>query len=213
MIFFVSIARSRRLLRKKWNYIVLIGVLVAVAVIASSWTMLELRMKNVGTEGTTRAGVSRDALVIVKDFPVLGTGLGAFPHIYPLYQSKHPMTFFEHAENDYMETATDLGLAGFAALMSGIVVFFSSILKRWRERHNTYVICAGAGGMASIVAMAIHSMADFNMRIPANALLLTVIAATTCATVFNIKSQSHDHKVRFRTQINAEKADKIVELL
>jgi len=45
------------------------------------------------------------------------------------------------------------------------------------------VKCMAAAGLASCVAIAVHSFTDFNMRIPANALLLTVIAALTYATL------------------------------
>lgn len=191
VIFFAGLVRSRRSLRKKWSYVLLMGIVIALAVVAAGWTMIEARMEIVAQQGVTsthRAHTWQDAASIVKNFPLLGTGMGTFPHIFPLYQSKHSLVFFEHAENDYVELLTDTGVVGFAALLGMMAVFYYAVYRRWRERHNTYVICAAAGGMASCVAMTIHSLTDFNMHVPANAMLLAIIAATTYATVFNVKS-------------------------
>jgi len=204
MVFFAGMVRTRRSLRKKWNYIVLIGILIAVSIIASSWGMIASRFEDVAGGGNFKMDVWNDATAVIEDFPVLGTGFGTFSRIYPAYQTKYPQWFFDHAENDYLELLTDTGFTGCAALAGGSAVFLYSLVKRWRKRHNTYVVCAAAGGIASIIAMLIHSITDFNMRIPANALLLTVIAAATCATVFNIQTQRHEKDAR---QVNAEKAD------
>ena len=46
--------------------------------------------------------------------------------------------------------------------------------------------CIGAGGLASFVAIATHSFTDFNLHIPANALLFAVITALTYAALFNV---------------------------
>jgi O-antigen ligase len=192
MVFFAGMARSRRSLRRKWNYIVLIGILIAVAIIAAGWSMIEARFENVAGGGTFKRDVWNDATAVIKDFPALGAGFGTFSRVYPAYQTKYPQWFFDHAENDYLELLIDTGFAGCAAVAGGLAVFLYSLIKRWRKRHNTYVVCAAIGGIASIMAMLIHSMADFNMRIPANALLLTVIAAATCATVFNIQTQRQE---------------------
>ncbi len=188
LIFFAWLARSRRSLRKKWNYVLLMGVVMALAVVMAAWTMIEARMETVAQQSVTRTDTWQDSIPIVRDFPLLGTGLGTFPDIFPLYQSKHSLLFFEHAENDYIELLTDTGVAGFAALLALVAVFSYAVYKRWRERHNPYVVCAAAGGMASCVAITVHSLTDFNMHVPANAMLLTIIAAATYAAVFNVKS-------------------------
>ena len=130
-----------------------------------------------------RPQVWMDSIGMIKDFPVWGTGLGTFSHAYPRYQSRYPTALFEHAENDYLEILTDTGITGFTVLAAAAVLFFQKVIARWMDRHGSFVKCAGAGGISSCVAMAIHSVTDFNMRIPANALLLAVVAGITYATV------------------------------
>jgi O-antigen ligase len=83
----------------------------------------------------------------------------------------------DHAHCDYLEVVSELGLPG------GVLVFGSIIwiLARatghyWKaEARFDTAICLGCIG--SITAILVHSLADFNLYIPANALALTVILA------------------------------------
>ncbi len=193
LLVFMLLTRSRRTLRKKKGPMILVGVILVVAVVAAGWSMVEDRFEYAVRRGDARQDVWRDAGAMVRDFPVLGTGLGTFARVFPAYQTKHPLLLFEHAENDYLELLIETGLAGFAAFLAAAGVFLYALYRRWRERHNAFVVCAGVGGMASFAAMAVHSFTDFNMRVPANALLMTIIAAATYAAVFNIPRRERTH--------------------
>lgn len=194
MFFFILITRTRRSLMKKTGVIALTGILLFTMVLMASWDRIEDRFEEIGEEGKiARIYVWRDTANIIKDFPAFGTGLGTFRSIYPQYQTKYSQLLFEHAENDYIEILTDTGFAGFTVVISMGIVFFYAVIKAWRRRHNVFVKCMVAGGLSSCAAIAAHSFTDFNMHIPANALLLTVIAALTYATVYNVKEKnSHE---------------------
>lgn len=184
MLFFTGITRTRRSLRKKAGLFALLGILIFFGVVMASWSRIEGRFEEIGEEGKiARIYVWRDTANMIKDFPAFGTGMGTFRSIYPQYQTKYSQLLFEHAENDYIEILTDTGFTGFVIVITMIFVFFYNVIKAWRQRHNIYVKCMVAGGLSSCAAIATHSFTDFNMRIPANALLLTVIAALTYATV------------------------------
>ncbi|MBI5204613.1 MAG: O-antigen ligase family protein [Nitrospirae bacterium] len=190
MVFFTGITRTRRSLRKKAGVFALLGILIFFGVVMTSWSRIEDRFQEIGKEGRImRIYVWRDTANIIKDFPAFGTGLGTFRSIYPQYQTKYSQFLFEHAENDYIEILTDTGFAGFTVVISMVIVFFCAVIKAWRRRHNIFVKCMVAGGLSSCVAIAAHSFTDFNMRIPANALLLTVIAALTYAAVYNVREK------------------------
>jgi O-antigen ligase len=98
---------------------------------------------------------------------------------------------FEHAENDYIEILTDTGFTGFALIAGMICAYFYSVMKGWRIRHNNFVKCIVAGGISSCMAIVVHSLTDFNMRIPANAMLLTIIAAITYSVVFHVSERNN----------------------
>ncbi len=191
LIFFGFLIRHRKSLRKRAMPLIVVGVLALSIAAIAGMSRIEDRFREIGeTENIPRLDIWDDSINMAKDFPVLGTGAGTFRSVYPIYQTKYPLTIFEHAENDYIETLTDTGIAGLLILFLMIVTFFYSALKAWRKRQNSFVKCMGAGGVSSCVAILIHGFTDFNLRIPANALLLTVISATVYAALYNIKSNN-----------------------
>jgi O-antigen ligase len=189
MLVFLWMVRSRRSLKRQSGFMLLLGGVVAFAVVIAGWSMYEARFERAAEDSAYRTDTWTDSIPIVREYPLLGTGLGAFDRTHPMYQQKHPHTYFEHAENEYIEVLVETGIAGLALVLAAMALYFSSVIKRWRERHNAFVICFVAGGVAACAALAVHGMTDFNLRIPANALLLTVIAAATYATAFKVPSR------------------------
>src|ERR1019366_343 len=82
----------------------------------------------------------------------------------------------DFAHNDYLQLLAELGLVGFAI---GAALAFSVLRMALRravkssdpEARYFAVACVGA-----LSAIALHSLADFNLYIPANAMLLAWIA-------------------------------------
>jgi hypothetical protein len=54
----------------------------------------------------------------------------------------------------------------------------------WKERRRSEVKGLGLGGLIALVAILIHSITDFNMQIPANMLLFSVVLSLTLVIVF-----------------------------
>ncbi|MBI5560526.1 MAG: O-antigen ligase family protein [Deltaproteobacteria bacterium] len=191
ILFFVAMAYTRKSLKKKAALIAGVGLILGLLLVISAWGRIESRFEEIGEEERiARFDIWRDASGIVRDFPLAGTGLGTFKNIYTRYQSEHPTLFFAHAENDYIEILTDTGIPGFIIAISAVCVFFASLMKRWRERRDAFVVSMALGGMSSCVALSVHSLSDFNLRIPANAMLITIISALTWACVHNIARRS-----------------------
>lgn len=81
-----------------------------------------------------------------------------------------------HAENDFLQLATEVGLIGIGILL---VLFFFLFLKavsgirsfsQWDSQK--YI---GVGGLVSILALMLHSIVERNIQVPANAFLYTFI--------------------------------------
>ena len=184
VLFFSWMIRTRPSLRKKAGVFALLGIITLIIVLLSGWGRIEERFQEAGQiEKMNMIDIWTDTINIVMDFPLFGTGLGTFKNIYPQYQSENSRFLFDHAENDYMEIVTDMGVAGFFIIIGMAFVFSYSVTKAWRKRHDNFIKCIVAGGMSSCVAIAVHSFTDFNLRIPANMMLLTVIAAITYSSV------------------------------
>lgn len=123
-------------------------------------------------------------VMIIKDFPLFGTGLGTFSSVYPAYAKTRTYALLGHAHNDYFEYMSELGVAGMLLLLGGIgFLLFKSILS-WYKRRNAEIKGMVLGGLISIFVMGIHSFTDFNMHIPANMLLFTVILSLTYVTSY-----------------------------
>ncbi len=119
---------------------------------------------------------------MTQDFPLFGVGYEAFPVIFPRYQptaATHLRFLYTH--NDFLQLLTETGWVGFILLVGGALLLVTDILRRWRSRHDPFVQVMVPAGLAALGAMAVHSLVDFNLHIPANALLFTAILALTCA--------------------------------
>jgi O-antigen ligase len=92
----------------------------------------------------------------------------------------------DRAHNDYLNLLADWGTAGGAIVAGGIIIFIFSLAKTWpyvrREENdfgsgqsNRFAFFLGAS--CGLVALAVHSTMDFNLHVPANALVgLTFLA-------------------------------------
>ena len=117
------------------------------------------------------------AVQLVQDFPVLGSGPGTFYVAFPKYRPETIPVFYDYAHNDYVQIAAETGLVGLSLL--GLVVVLSlgaAVRAQWVRRDPLMRGMAFASIMGT-TALLIHSWVDFNLQIPANALLFMVVLA------------------------------------
>ncbi len=122
---------------------------------------------------------------MVKDFPVFGIGLGAFPVLFPRYQPAAVTLRYLQAHSDLLQLLAETGVVGWAACMGVGFGLVTSIVKSWRQSHGELAAGIVPAGLGAIAAVTLHACIDFSLRIPANAVLLTVILALTrrCASL------------------------------
>ena len=122
--------------------------------------------------------VGRDALDIVRDYPLTGTGAGSFASIYPMYDSgKIGSWLYKYAHNDYLQFAGEFGLPGLAMLAGIVLLSLWHAARAQLKQQDPMMRGLGFGVLAAIVALLIHSAAYFNLQIPANAATFVVILA------------------------------------
>lgn len=109
----------------------------------------------------------KNALPILTDFPLTGTGGGTFRDVYPRYQHSASGAFPLHAHNDYVETLTNTGLIGSVAILLFLALFFRSTLAAYRKRRDGYVIHLYLGSLAGLIALLLHCMLDLQFRVSA----------------------------------------------
>jgi len=113
---------------------------------------------------------------ILKDFPLFGSGLGTFTYIFPMYRSLHIQGLATHAENDFLQLASEVGLVGIGLLL--IVFLFLSYkaisgIRLLTHRDSGRYI--GMGGLVGILALMFHSLVERNIQVPSNAFLYTIL--------------------------------------
>ena len=119
----------------------------------------------------------------MKDFFSFGTGFGTFAHISPQYLAIKTVGIFDHAENAYLEYFADLGVIGGIIWWGALFWTARRILARWFERRRPYVVWLGLGCITGVVSLFFHSLVDFNLHIPANALVFFVLLGVGFNTV------------------------------
>ncbi len=127
-----------------------------------------------GMEG--RIALWRGTLAMIRDFPVLGVGLGGWPAMFPCYRLPpwFPLVYRE-AHNDYLQFAAEAGIIGVALLVWVFARIVTSLSRVIRTRADDWPLVAAL--IAAVPAMATHEMFDFCLHIPANAVLFTLILA------------------------------------
>jgi O-antigen ligase len=113
---------------------------------------------------------------IFKDFPFLGSGLGTFIQVFPMYRSFHITGLVTHAENDFLQLASEVGLLGIGLLLVTFLFLFFKGVSRIRsmsyENPKRYM---GIGGLVGILTLMFHSLVERNIQVPSNAFLYTIL--------------------------------------
>jgi len=126
---------------------------------------------------------------VFTDFPLFGSGLGTFATLYPLTEADGELIKTSHAHNDYLEFLSELGIIGMSLLVGAIAFMFVFCLSQWRKEENPLRRGLGFGGIVSVLALSLHGFTDFNLQIPSNILLFSVVLSLACATVRHWPSQ------------------------
>ncbi len=124
-----------------------------------------------------RLVASRDSLRILRDHPWLGAGLGSFETVFHRYQSFPGDLTWDHAHNDYAEALAETGAAGGALILFALGLFFWLAFGNLRERLKHRAGWIQFGAALGCCGLLVHSFADFNLHIPANAAWFAVCAA------------------------------------
>ncbi len=91
------------------------------------------------------------AVLLIRQFPLVGIGLGAYPRVAPYvspYSPSHPGLVAPHAHNVFLQVGLDTGIPGLAAF---IVLLIAALWAAWRsywagiERHLAIALLAALG--------------------------------------------------------------------
>lgn len=129
------------------------------------------------SSGTSRKDFAERTLQAIGDHAPAGTGLGTFQNIYRLYDdpTRTDRAFVNHAHNDYLEAALELGIPGLLLILGFFYWWGRRTLAVWRGNFRGADL-ARAGSVA-IAVVILHSVVDYPIRTAA----ISAVFAMACA--------------------------------
>ena len=171
--------RLRRIVRRLAPTVVAVAVVVIGMLYAGEKArhLLDVRFARLilSSDLSIRVNHWVQTLPILRDFPLFGVGLSGWREVFPRYE-RFPLLVNppNHAHNDYLEWWTEVGAVGVL-----LTVWLSIVYVRW-ARTRTLPREIRYGILATLAAVGWHEFLDFGLRVPANALLLSVLLGLFC---------------------------------
>lgn len=183
---------KRRSFKKMRMIIAILMACVLGTIIWLGATPVVERLASVKAEVTSmyiggRLPIWKGTLGIIKEFPLFGSGLGTFNYIFPKYQpAEIIIRHFTYAHSDFLELLSETGIIFFSIVIAVFSAFIIRSIKLFKCRHDPWVVGLSIGCFGSMTSIFIHSFVDFSLRIPATAVLFTLIAALSI-TILNLR--------------------------
>jgi hypothetical protein len=163
----------------------LIAALAALAVVGVATEVGPTALA--GRLGASRGAIAdrltiwHDTLPVLRDFWLTGTGAGTYLRSMAVYQRSMPGVIFNQAHNHYLQLAAEGGvLVGLPVLLALWCFARAAIAGLRADRSPMYWVRAGAA--AGLFGVAVQSVWETGLTIPANAALAAVLAAVVIHT-------------------------------
>jgi O-antigen ligase len=180
------------------------GVVLLLAFLLVSWLgarqILERfsSMQSVEVTSGKRASMRLDTWHIFRDHPWTGTGLGAIERVFPAYETLYDGRVVNHAHNDYLEALAETGVVGAACCAWFLVALYFQSLRRLLLQDKSFSAALHLSGLVACTGFLVHSLVDFNLHIPSNALLFFLMAHLASADISSpapsLPSRHRDHR-------------------
>ena len=196
--------------RRRWVAVGMVAALVLAGFVFLPPDRLIQRFAGfVSTDELTSEGRTdlwAETIPLIRAYPFFGCGLGGYETAFSRFKISGVLVTDDFAHNDYLQLLAELGLVGFVI---GAALAFSVVRMGLRgavkssdpEARYFAVACVGA-----LSAIGLHSLADFNLYIPANAMLLAWIAGVTVGvelreTAVNVRERLGHPNVTMREAV------------
>jgi len=128
-----------------------------------------------------RIAIWKFTTLMIKDHPVLGSGIGTFKYNSLNYQAKffnqgenrrlYPYGIADKVHNEYLQLGAEIGILGLGIFLWLIITYFNygiKLLKRLKDEYKQGIVIGLMGG---IVAVLIDGIFGFPLHLPATLVL------------------------------------------
>lgn len=161
--------------------LLLLSLLLVDLLIVGRWFGADEIAERISQTSTTtedRDDVAVLSLGIVRDFALTGAGAGTYYTVFPHYSAGELQgDYFTHAHNDYVELAGDLGLPAASLLAVFLLLSLVQAINHVKQADSRFCNGIGFAVLMTGAWVLLHSTADFNLYIPANAFTLQALLA------------------------------------
>jgi O-antigen ligase len=169
-------------MRHKLRHLAALGLVGMAGAGLLAWlgfsTDLQARFDTLGGRGDeTRPTMWREALAAVPEFWSTGSGLGTFRYLFEHYRRDlTDQSWYEHAENQYLEAIVDAGAPGLVLLFAALALAAYALVRlaRGARGASPAVQAVTLGAVFAVTSQAVHGAFDFGLYLPANMVLLAV---------------------------------------
>jgi O-antigen ligase len=173
---------------------VLAGLIALAAAFGAEFSSVQKRFDEAFKHGQLmdiRANYWPPAIQIFKLHPLWGDGPGSFDSEFARYRPPVVQIRPVYVHNDYLNTLCEWGAAGLAIIAAVCALLYYGAWKTWPALHLAELDTGGLqrsgksaflmGACMGVLAILFHSVVDFNMHVPANAVIAITLMALISA--------------------------------
>jgi O-antigen ligase len=134
----------------------------------------EVAAQTEGARSSRRLEIWQATWQLIKDHPVAGVGFGGYWMAITGYNDVSGESIPQEAHDDYLELFASGGLI--AGILGGWFLFtFIRCVRRQQSAPDKYVRAARLGALVGLSGVAVHSLVDYGLHIPINAVICTAL--------------------------------------
>lgn len=180
MVLLVRTARAKNMNWKRTLLAILAAVAIGAVLVGVDSIMSRFGVSTLVADAPSRTIQASTTLEGARHFWPLGSGWGTYGTVYPRYQPASLVGIADYAHQDYAQMLFEGGIFAvlLMAAMGWLLVTRAVALVRAgmrRRRLRTEEMAAAICGLG-LLGFLLHSFVEFNMHIPANAILAALLA-------------------------------------
>ena len=125
---------------------------------------------------TLRRNIWSATLSLIKDHPIAGVGFGGYWIAITKYHQASGEATPQEAHNDYLELLASGGIIAVIIFIWFVWAIIADARRVWAT-GNEFDRAVRLGAIAGIVGVMVHSLVDFGLHVPINAMVFTVLVA------------------------------------
>ena len=198
--------RKRRALRS--GRVAAVAAVAIVALFFVAWVGASRAIQGLsalespGVTLSRRISMARGAAHIFFDHPLKGCGLGTIVAVYPRYETDYDGKRVDHVHNDYMETLAETGLLGGLCGAAFLWLLYGAARRNLAAEQGRFSLGLHVGAIMAVGGLLLHSLVDFNLQLPANALLFLLEAYVVTTPAFPSEAPRSGMRQRVREYTN-----------